>query len=151
MGRSLDLRVVFGIKSDEHPWTDEYDDHEEWWRQINKFTPTFFPYDKYGNYLDGVTEGDPRISAYHEEVLAWEAANKIPFDVEYDGPYESDYLFVCVPSGDGFKRRFYGSVELSKVIEEAKVAPEAEKAFRDFLKKYYGDIEPTWWLIPFYG
>ena len=152
MGRSLYLRVVFGIRSEigENPWdrTEDFDgDYVEWWRSLKGFQPIFCPYDEQGNYRKSISEGDPRIAAYHAERRAWDEANPIPFDTQADGEPDSDEIFICAPD----RPRFYDSVELTKVVQDAKIEPGVETAFRSFLKEYYGDVEPTWWLVPFYG
>jgi hypothetical protein len=151
MGQSVSLRVVFGVKVEksDNPWyTDDEDEgYEDWWRKETGFVPTFYPYDGRGEYAEGVTKDDPRIAAYYNELREWEKEHPIPFGIEYDGGYESDYIFVCAPNN----KIYWDAASLSEIIGNSGLEPEVEERFREFLRKYYDGLEPKWWVVPFYG
>ena len=155
MGNSASVRVVFGVKVEKtaNPWyiEDKHTCHEDWWLKETGFVPSFYPYDDRGGYSMGVNKNSPLIKEYYDEKRKWEKEHPIPFGIEFDGGYDSDYgsddIFVCYPNTGAY----WDATELTKVMEKTKLEPAAEQRFKEFLKKYYDNLEPKWWVIPFYG
>ena len=162
MGVSTDGLLVYGYSYDEgheFPWKkyDEEDEYlelepEEWWEKASPvpFKPSFYPYDEYGEYKQGVLgRDDPRIDGYYEEKRAWEKANPFPIDVVYHCSYDYPMFILAVKS---FSASRGYPVPINPLSDLNVDSVDMERLDR-FVDEYIGrPNEPAgWWLASMWG
>lgn len=142
MGQSTDGEISFGYifeEGFEFPW-DQYDDIEDWWRDVNGFAPTFYPYNEEGGHKPGVTKD--QIDAYFDEKREWVKNNSFPVQLVNYCSGECPMYILAVPGSVLTANRGY-----PKVITEMTVTNEQKAALLDFCVKYEIDLEeqePLW-------
>ncbi len=147
MGQSTDGEISFGYifeEGFEFPWDEKWDDIEDWWRDVNGFIPTFYPYDDRGEYKAGVTS--EHIDAYFDEKHEWDKNNyPVPVQLVNYCSGECPMYILAVPGSVVTANRGYPKVINLVILISAN---EQKSALLDFCLKYEIDIkdqeEPLW-------
>lgn len=153
MGITVSGQLNFGIVFPEDftfPWTEKFEqwddwDFERWWREVNGFEPTFYPYDTLGEYKEGV--GDKEYDEYYEEKSKWDAEHPCPIQlIDYCGDTEEmNIIAVKEPTFMCFR----GSPE---VIDPEKLVGDPD-IVTDFCNRFEITMphEPMWLLSSYMG
>lgn len=156
MGTSTDGQICFGVMFEEDyefPWNaEQYDDDiEAWWRDVHGYkNPAPNPFTEEGEYNDGFSSGDPRVSEYFDRQRDWMKKNPVPVtEVNYCSG-DCPMIIIAVPSTVKTNNRGY-PLEFSPSLLTVRV--KEVKMLRDFCTKYglAEDCTPKWWLSSYWG
>lgn len=156
MGVSTNGEISFGFMFDEgfeFPWDSEKWDGDvtEWWRGVNGYVnPEFDPYDADGNHKPGVSENDPRISAYYAHSREWDNAHPVPVElVNYCSGDCPMYILSISEVGAMARRGYPEKLDFAKFV----VSKEQVDALKKFCADHSIEVEgePSWWLSSYWG
>lgn len=153
MGVSTDAILCYGISFEEDtqfPW-DEYEFEDWWYYNRLGFSPTEEIYDEYGEYLEGIAEGDPRISKYYQEKRDFKQLQpECPYELVthcyHDEPMYILALARTVLTANRGRPQQFDPSEL--VVTEV-----AKQALVDLCIDYEIEAlaEPAWYLSSYWG
>lgn len=155
MGVSTDGIIGFGIpfeEGTEFPWdAEEFDgDIETWWRSVNGYVAPYEPWTPEGEYAEGWSSGDPRLTEYFDHRREWMTQHPVPVkDVNYcSGDYPMYAL--CVPISVIECSRGTPATFDPKTLH---ITEAATKELLEFCRKYEIEIdtEPAWLLMSYWG
>lgn len=146
MGTSTNGQLCFGIcfeEDYEFPWKD-FDDIQDWWKEINGYKNPFRLFDEEGRSVSRKEEDD-----YFEFSEKWEKDNPLLFEVVNYCSFDYPMCILAVSSTIRTALRGYPQ---KLDVEDLTVSEEEIKALTDFCQEYglKGD-GPNWWLSSYWG
>jgi len=157
MSQNTDGQICFGIlleEGTELPWDEDdecgYGDVEEWWMELNGYTPPFEIWEKNSaEYLSDITS--EMRDQYYEHRRQWKKANPVPVElVNYCSSDYSMYILAlpetCINANRGYPLPF----EPNDLVVSSERAIELVR----FCGKYdidIGEEYPRWWLSSYWG
>ncbi len=125
-------------------------DFDHWWNyEVHEgFEPSSRPYTEEGNYVPGVSRGDPRIDTYYAEKREYEdSVPECPAEVVFAGHHEVPTYCLAV-------RGTAVSADYSPTeVESLAVSASSVSRFKEFLKEYFPDrdLKVSWLLVSDWG
>lgn len=155
MGISTDGIIAFGwIFEDgfEFPWDFEpWDsDEESWWMDVNEYQPLYSPFTDDGNYAEGFSRGDSRISKEYDNQFKWKMDNPLPVEVLNYCSYEYPLYALVLP--ETIIRCSRGYPEKLPMTLKTPTPLQIEE-LNSFVQKYNIEVdsEPSYHLMSFFG
>jgi len=155
MSTTTDGQISYGHLFEdgyEFPWDDEtdYDEPEDWWRDVKGFKSSLNPWTKEGDYADGWTREDPRLSAYYDERHKWINENPLPFEQVNVQSCDYPVYQLAVIGTTQTASRGYPTVFSPELLS---VNPKDEEIFLKFMSDYLPSEQPelNWLLSSYWG
>jgi len=148
MGQSTNAILCHGFSFDEEyefPWGDGEEELEEWWHEINGYSPPFELFNKDGNWLDGKEAPQEKVNIYFAAQRQFLREHPLPMALVLHCSGDYPMFILATPSSVMEAYRGY-----PKMLdpEHLQVNIKELRTLERFCEQWELEGDgPAWWLV----